>query len=145
MSDAGFVGFAKSPKQREGVTLQEVQDILVLPVNRKVAAAALFSKLNAIEWLGEAPKWELSVGSKLAFVSGPLADQTLVVSESNLPRAITLMTESFGELRVTFSRRPASTQVELTFSRWSLPSENQLFDATVAKMLGALKSKLEIS
>jgi len=145
MSDAGFVGFAKSPKQREGVALQEVQENILLPVNRKVAAAALFSRLNAADWLGSSAKWELGVGSKLVFDSGNLSAQTLIVSESNLPRALTVITESFGEMRVTFARMRASTKIEITFSRWSIPSEFELFDETVARLLTALKTKLEIN
>jgi len=145
VSDAGFVGFARSPKQRDGVTFQEVQHQIELPVGRKVASAMLFSRLNAEGWLGTASKWELGVGSKLVFDTGTLAGQTLVVAESNLPKALTVITESIGELRVTFARQRSSTRIELNFCRWSLPSEYELFDTTSAALIAALMRKLELN
>lgn len=123
-----FVGFAKSPKQREGVSIQRAEEVFTSNLNRSDAAARLFAKDQAQLWLGDCAKWEIGVGTKLDISSGILAGQRLIITEANLPKAITLVADSFGELRATFAKQFRGTKVSLRVTRWSLPEEEKEFE-----------------
>ena len=139
-----FVGFAPSPKVPPGSRLLTNQRSFHLSTNHKDAAAALLNKVAAARWLGAANAWQLDVGSKISFSTGPLSSLIATVTQNNLPKSFALITDEFGELLITVAKSGGGSRLDLVFSRWCLAPDEQAFNELSAQLIQRAATELEV-
>ncbi len=133
---AKFVGFAESPKPPEGAQLVVISADLEVAGDRDSTVARLFGKATANAWLGAFSKYELSLGGKVLFEAD--ARKPITFTEVNLPKSVTLIGETFGELQFSLTKAGSATNVHLRFSRWVPPEDLEVFEQTTTDLIEAI-------
>ncbi len=136
-----FVGFAASPKPREGAKVQSLNFEISSKHGIKNCLVIATSQLGLESWLGKFEKFDFRQGAKLSVIRAE--EKTgLSFAQINIPRSVILVTEVFGQVEFSFKEMKDSVRVSIGFRKAVTDDELDAWssEVEVAKsvILGAL-------